>query len=375
MTRTISAANLRKFSTQVFEASGINSEDAARAADVLIWASLRGVDTHGIRNLKRYYIDSAAGVGRRDGVIIPNAPLTTDRDSETTAALNAHGGLGLSVSSRAMELTIDKARQHGVGIVTVRNSTHFGPAGYYAHMAVEHDMIGFAATGYFFPHGQEKAVVPFGGLLGLFSTNPLAMACPAERYPPFLLDMSTSIVPVNRIEMLEELGKRVPLNWALNRDHQPTDDPAEFTKVVPLGGATEYGGHKGHGLMLAGWILTGLLSGAWRRDPAPDRVLGTCSDPRNGFAQEGIGHIFAAVRLDQFGDPTVIRQGLDSMIQTLNESPPAPGFDRVLAPGQPEHQTLLERTQHGIPLAGAPLDDLLSLEKEFQVRLELDPVN
>ncbi len=362
MTHTISAENLRKFSQAVFEASGINAEDAARATDVLIWASLRGVDTHGIRNLKRYYIDSAAGVGRRDGVIIPNAPLTTEHDSPTSAALNANGGLGLSVSCRAMDLTIEKAREQGVGIVTVRNSTHFGPAGYYAHMAVEHDMLGFAATGYFFPHGQAKAVVPFGGLLGMFSTNPLAMACPADECPPFLLDMSTSIVPVNRIEMLEELGKRIPLNWALDANHQPTDDPQAFTKVVPLGGGTEYGGHKGHGLMLA----------AWTQNPTPDRVLGTSSDTKNGFAQEGIGHIFAAVRLDQFGDPALIKRGLDSMIRTLNESPPAPGFDQVQSPGQKEHAALIDRSKNGIPLSGSPLADLRSLEEEFGAPLELD---
>ncbi|MHC4878938.1 MAG: Ldh family oxidoreductase [Planctomycetota bacterium] len=372
MTHTISADNLRKFSQAAFEASGINPDDAARATDVLIWASLRGVDTHGIRNLKRYYIDSAAGVGRRDGVIIPNAPLTTEHESATAAALNANGGLGLSVSSHAMDLTIDKAREAGVGIVTVRNSTHFGPAGYYAHMAVEHDMLGFAATGYFFPHGQEKAVVPFGGLLGMFSTNPIAMACPGAEFPPFILDMSTSLVPVNRIEMLEELGKRIPLSWALNRDHQPTDDPADFTKVVPLGGATEYGGHKGHGLMIAGWILTGLLSGAWCRNPTPDRVLGTSSEPKNGFAQEGIGHIFAAVRLDQFGDPDLIKRGLDSMMQTLNDSPPAPEFAQVLSPGQKEHATLLERSRAGIPLSGSPLADLRSLAEEFGIPLELN---
>jgi L-2-hydroxycarboxylate dehydrogenase (NAD+) len=374
MTHTISAENLRKFSQAVFEASGINADDAARATDVLIWASLRGVDTHGIRNLKRYYIDSAAGVGRRDGVIIPNAPLTTEHESATSAALNANGGLGLSVSCRAMDLTIEKAREQGVGIVTVRNSTHFWPAGYYAHMAVEHDMLGFAATGYFFPHGQAKAVVPFGGLLGMFSTNPLAMACPADERPPFLLDMSTSIVPVNRIEMLEELGKRIPLNWALDANHQPTDDPQAFTKVVPLGGATEYGGHKGHGLMLAGWILTGLLSGAWTQNPTADRVLGASSATKNGFAQEGIGHIFAAVRLDQFGDPALIKRGLDAMIRTLNESPPAPGFELVQSPGQKEHAALLDRSENGIPLSGSPLADLRSLEQEFGVPLELNAI-
>ncbi len=368
--QTISSDRLRDFTRQVFLAAGFGPDNADRATDVLVWASLRGVDTHGIRNLKKYYIECTS-IGWRDGQIVPNAELTTDRESETTAALNANGGLGLSVAAKAMDLAITKASNHGVGIVTVRNSTHFGPAGYYAQMACQHDMIGFASTGYLFPHGQEKAVVPFGGLIPMLSTNPIAIACPAQAMPPFVLDMSTSVVPVNRIEMLEELGKSIPSGWALDKDHQSVTDPADVEKMIPLGGSTEFGGHKGYGLALAGWILTGLLSGAWKSDPEPDRVLGVSTDTKNGFAQEGIGHSFAAVRLDQFGDPTMIKCGLDSMIKTFNESAPAEGFDRVRVPGQPEYETLQQRTEHGIPLPNATLAELQSLSQQFDVPLDL----
>src|SRR5688572_10807191 len=152
----VSAERLRRFSIAVFEAAGVPREHAVRATDVLIWASLRGVDTHGIRNLKRYYLD-ALGVGRRDGKIAFNAELTLDHESPTTAAFNANGGLALSLSVQAMERAIEKAREMGVGVATVRNSTHFGAAGYYAWMAVKHDMIGFASCGYLFPHGQKKS--------------------------------------------------------------------------------------------------------------------------------------------------------------------------------------------------------------------------
>jgi L-2-hydroxycarboxylate dehydrogenase (NAD+) len=362
---------LRTFTLDVFLAAGFRREDARSATDVLMWSSLRGVDTHGIRNLKRYYVDCTS-VGWRDGMIVPDAEVTVDQESSTTAALNANGGLGLSVSVDAMERAIAKGRDHGVGVVTVRNSTHFGAAGYYAHMAVEHDMLGFASTGYLFPHGQEKAVVPFGGLLPLLSTNPLALACPAQAMPPFVLDMSTSVVPVNRIEMLEELSKSIPIGWALDPEHRPALDPAAVKKMVPLGGATEFGGHKGYGLALAGWIMTGLLSGAWRMNPQPDRVLGTTSETKNGFAQEGIGHVFAAIRLDQFGDPTQIKRGLDSAIKTLNESPAADGFQRVLVPGQKEHETEQYRRQNGIPLPAATLAELQSLAEQFGVLLTLE---
>jgi len=373
--RRISHDNLRSFVHDVFVASGADDADAEKATDVLMWASLRGVDTHGIRNLKRYYIDSAGGVGRRDGVIRTGVPLTVERESPTTAATNANGGMGLSASVNAMNLAIEKANAQGTGIVTVRNSTHFGAAGYYAHMATQHDMIGFASTGYLFANGQPKAVAPFGGLLPMLSTNPVAMACPGASGPAFVLDMSTSVVPVNRIEMLEELGKALPLGWALDDQHQPTSNPAAVDKMVPLGGATEFGGHKGFGLAIASWILTGLLSGAWREKPDPDRVLGDNKGPDDGFAQEGIGHIFAAVRLDQFGDPDTIKRGLDDMMQTFNQSPPAPGFDRVMVPGQPEFECMQNRLRDGIPLMASTVSDLSSLAEEFGITLSLHDDN
>jgi LDH2 family malate/lactate/ureidoglycolate dehydrogenase len=369
MTHTrVSADRLRNFSIAVFEAAGAPRDHAVRATDVLIWASLRGVDTHGIRNLKRYYLD-ASGVGRRDGKIMFDAELTLDHESPTTAAFDAHSGLALSLSVQAMECAIRKAHEAGVGVVTVRNSTHFGPAGYYAWLAVAHDMVGFASCGYLFPHGQAKAVLPFGGLLPMLSTNPIAMACPADKLPPFVLDMSTSIVPVNRIELYEEEGRPVPSDWALDVNRQPTTKPADVHGVVPLGGATTFGGHKGYGMALASWILTGLLSGAWRTDVDRDRVLGQTPEPKYGFAQEGIGHFFAAVRLDQFGDPLVFRQGLDAMIQAINDSPPSAGFQQVLVPGQDAHATEQERLRDGIPINAATMAALQSLAEEYGVPL------
>jgi LDH2 family malate/lactate/ureidoglycolate dehydrogenase len=364
----VAADRLRKFSIAVFEAAGAPRDHAVRATDVLIWASLRGVDTHGIRNLKRYYLD-ASGVGRRDGRIVLDAELTLDHESPTTAAFDAHSGLALSLSVQAMECAIQKARESGVGIVTVRNSTHFGPAGYYAWMAVAHDMLGFASCGYLFPHGQTKAVLPFGGLLPMLSTNPLAMACPADKMPPFVLDMSTSVVPVNRIELHEEEGRPVPADWALDVHRQPTTKPDEVHSVIPLGGATTFGGHKGYGLAIASWILTGLLSGAWRIDTNRDRVLGENPEPKHGFAQEGIAHCFAAIRLDRFGDPRVFRQGMDAMIRALNDSPPTEGFPQVLVPGQGAHATEQERRSEGIPINAATMAALQSLSEQYNVPL------
>ncbi len=368
----IAHQSLREFTEQASLSAGFTPDDSARATDVLLWASLRGVDTHGVRNLKRYYVDCAGGIGQRDGVILADAKPTVEHEASLTAAWNANGALGLSVSAQAMESAMEKAAEHGFGAVTVRNSTQFGAAGYYAHMAVESDMCGFASTGYLFANGQEKAVLPFGGLLPMLSTNPIAFAFPGEMEPPFILDMSTSVVPVNRIEMFEELGKTIPLGWALDREHEATDDPKAVHKVAPLGGAVEFGGHKGYGLALASWVLTGLMSGAWRTDANSDRVLGQDKGKSHGYSQEGVAHCFAAIRLDQFGDPSLIKRGLDSMIRTLNESPPAAGFEQVLSPGQKEHAALADRSKNGIPISGSPLADLRSLEEEFGVQLSLD---
>lgn len=364
--RVFSADRLRAFAVAVFEAAGAPRDHAQRATEVLIWASLRGIDTHGIRNLKRYYLD-ASGVGRRDGNIVMDAELTLDHESPTTAAFDAHSGLALSLSVQAMECSIRKAREAGVGVVTVRNSTHFGPAGYYAWMAVEHDMLGFASCGYLFPHGQPKSVLPFGGLLPMLSTNPLAMACPAENLPPFVLDMSTSIVPVNRIELHEEEGRPVPSTWARDVNRQPTTRPNEVHSVIPLGGATTFGGHKGYGLALASWILTSLLSGAWRTDVDRNRVLGAMPQPKFGYAQEGIGHCFAAIRLDRFGDPQIFRRGMDAMIRIINDSPPAEGFPKVLVAGQDAHATQQQRLREGIPINAATMAALQSLAEEYGV--------
>jgi LDH2 family malate/lactate/ureidoglycolate dehydrogenase len=269
-----------------------------------------------------------------------------------------------------MQLAIDKARETGVGLVSVHNSNHFGAAGYYAHMAIEHDMLGFAATGYFFPNGQRTAVVPFGGLVPMFSTNPLAVACPADEAPPFVLDMSTSVSPVNRLELMQERGQEIPPDWALDADGEPTRDPARIDRLIPLGGLGTGGGHKGFGLAMAVQILTGLLSGAWRASPDANRILGDCKDTVHGYAQEGIAHFFAAVRLDQFADPAEVRRGLDVLAHILNESPADPDRKRVTFPGQLEYETQSERIESGIPLSEQTWGDLQELSRRFRVPLD-----
>ncbi|GAB4153419.1 MAG: Ldh family oxidoreductase [Planctomycetaceae bacterium] len=355
---------LREFSQQVFSRAGLNERDAADAADVLIWTSLRGVDTHGIRNLKRYYID-----GIEEGSIDPRARLETVCETSNTATLDGNAGLGLVVARRAMEIAIEKASTQGVGIVTVRNSHHFGAAGYYAHQAVAHEMLGFCANGYFFHNGQLDAVLPFGGALPMLSTNPLAMAAPAGDLPPFVLDMSTSVVPVNRLELMSELGREIPEGWGRDANGLPTTDPQAVRQLLPLGGAGQLGGHKGFGLALAVQILTGVLSGAWSRNPNPACILGEHTEPKEGFGQSGVAHILAAIRIDAFGEVADFRTAMDGMIRILNDSPTDPGREQVVTPGQLEQRTADERMQTGIPLNAPTVADLNSLSEKYRVPL------
>ncbi len=369
MTHRIQAPQARQFTQQVLARAGVPEGDASAAADVLLWASLRGVDTHGVRNLKRYYID-----GLTDGTIEPRGEFRVVNETPLTAAVDGGAALGLSTAHRAMQLAIDKADRAGVGVVTVRNSHHLGAAGCYAHQAVDHDMIGACATGYFFHTGQEKSVLPFGGLVPMLSTNPLALACPSGEMPPFVLDMATSVVPVNRLELLQELGRNIPLGWAQDEQGRPTADPAEVHKLLPLGGVDQLGGHKGFGLSLAVQILVGVLSGAWQAGPDPKRVLGDGPLPGDDYAQEGVSHFCAAVRIDQFGSVDAFKAGMDALFASLNNSPAAPGHERVTLPGQREQEVLEERLQNGIPLPDVVLADLQELSQRFDLPLEVEPV-
>jgi LDH2 family malate/lactate/ureidoglycolate dehydrogenase len=219
--RRIPADRLRQFAEYVLERVGYARDEASDAADVLLWASLRGVDTHGIRNLKTYYVDRTL-----EGLLRPAAQIRIESQTPYSAGLDGDSGLGLTCARRAMQLAVEKSQSAGVGIVCVRNTHHLGPAGYFAHMAVEHGMLGACATGHFFGKGHWTGIAPLGTLLPMLSTNPLSFAAPCGRYPPFVLDMSTSIATINRIEMYGQEGRPIPAGWARDVDGNWTTDPS-----------------------------------------------------------------------------------------------------------------------------------------------------
>ena len=345
---------LKTFAAGVLAKLGVPAADAEAAADVLLWANLSGVDTHGLRNLQRLYVD-----GIRSGRVAATPNIHVEFETPITARIDGDKGLGMVVGSRAMRLAMAKAQQNGIGLVSVRNSNHFGAAGYFAKLAADQDLIGVSMTGSLRAGGGLRGMAPTFGATGKLSTNPISVAVPADQEPPFVLDMATTITPMNRVFLYNEAGRSIPAGWALDKDLQPTTDPAQVEMLMPLGGTRELGSHKGYGLAVVVEILCGLLSGGWSQSAD------------GSYAQAAEGHFFAALRVDYFRPLAEFKSAMDGMIDELHRTPTLPGHDRVLVAGDPEHATRLQRAADGIPLPANIVAQLRALSETYGVPLTL----
>jgi L-2-hydroxycarboxylate dehydrogenase (NAD+) len=256
----VQADALKSFCVRVFRRMGVPPEDAGITADVLVTADLRGIASHGVARLRRY----VEGLGKC--MMLPRPDVQVMRETPTTALIDAGAGLGQPVSYRAMQRAIQMAQEMGSGFVTVRNSNHYGIAGYYAMMALEHNCIGISMT------NADVLVVPTFGRNALLGTNAMAVAAPAGKERPFVLDMATSTVPRGKLEVYDRLEKPMPLGWATDEHGRATSGAHQVLEnlkkrtgggLLPLGGEGELlSGHKGYGLALLVDILCAVLSGA-----------------------------------------------------------------------------------------------------------------
>ncbi|MDP6447054.1 MAG: Ldh family oxidoreductase [Pirellulaceae bacterium] len=358
----VAAEELGRFARRAFAAAGLTERHATAGAETLMWASLRGVDTHGIRNLRRYYLS-----GIEEGLLQADAVFPSLHETPIAVRIDGQSGVGLCAATAAMERAIEKANALGAGFATVCNSHHFGAAGRFADMACDRGMLGICLTGCFFAHGQDKAVVPYGGASPMLSTNPIAFACPSACGRPLVLDMATSISPLNRLELFDELSRSVPLGWALDEDGRPTSDPGAVHAMTPLGGVGDQGGHKGYGLALMVQVLTGVLSGAWGVWGKADNVYGDDKTPFQGHVHNGVAHFMAAIRIDSFLPVDTFQTAVSAMAAALQESPPAAGFERVMVSGQREWETLQRRAVEGVPLPGHVWQDLCETAEHWGV--------
>jgi L-2-hydroxycarboxylate dehydrogenase (NAD+) len=334
----VSRAALESFCSQVFQRLGLSQRDANVAAEVLAAADARGIPSHGVARLWRYVN------GLKLGQMVPDAPVEIVRETPSSLVVDAHGAMGAPVSASTMRRLIDKAAEGGVAFGSVRDSNHFGIAGFYAMMALDHDMVGIAMT------NTAPLGIPTFGRQVMFGTNPIAFAAPAGREVAFVLDMSTTVVTRGKLEVYERLGEPLPEGWALDRKGRPAVDAAAVLEdmlhrvgggILPLGGAgEEFGGHKGYGLAVMVDILCAVLCGA----PFGGRIADTVASSGR------VSHFFGAIRIDTFRDPADFRADMDRYLADLKAVPPAEGARRVYVAGQKEFEKERECSQQGVPL-------------------------
>jgi L-2-hydroxycarboxylate dehydrogenase (NAD+) len=355
-TTRVQAEPLNAFVRRVFEKLDVPPEDAEVTADNLVLADLRGISSHGVARLRRYVN------GLRDGVMVARPKIVVVHETATSALVDGGGGLGQPASMRAMRLAIKKAQEIGAGFVAVRNSNHYGIAGYYALMALEQEMIGISMT------NAAVLVVPTFGRDAMLGTNPISVAAPAGEERAFVLDMATSTVPRGKLEVYERQAKPLPLGWATDERGVPTEDASRVLKnmlarvgggLLPLGGAGELmSGHKGYGLALLVDVFCGVLPGAgYANTIYPKR-------PDGKPLPANVGHFFGALRVDAFRPLDEFKATMDDIIRRLKNSPKAEGEARVYIHGEKEFEIEEERRANGVVLHPKVVADLKAIADE-----------
>ena len=338
---------LNTFCHDVFRKFGFNEEQTNIIKDVLLTADLYGIESHGMQRMVRY------DKGIEKGTIHPDAEPEVVFETPVSAVIDGHDGMGQLISHFAMEKAIEKAKKTGVGFVSVRNSNHFGIAGYYAEMASKQGLLGMACT------NSEAIMVPTFGRKAMLGSNPIAVAMPAEPYP-FLFDCSTTVVTRGKLEMYNKSGKQLPEGWALGADgHESTDAPAVLANIVgkkgggimPLGGNKEVNGsHKGYGYGMLCEIFSSILS------------MGVTSDKCCTFKDKtGICHGFAAIDPAIFGNADDIKAHFSEYLETLRQSPKAEGAEQIYTHGEKEILAEKERRENGIPVNDNTMVELANL--------------
>ncbi|HOX82478.1 MAG TPA: Ldh family oxidoreductase [Chryseolinea sp.] len=341
---------LKEFALSIFKKIGCPDKEAITATDVLLNADLRGIDSHGIARLSGYVrLWEAKRVNAT-----PNVKIV--HESPSTAVVDGDAGLGLVVAPKAMSIAIEKARIAGTGWVAVKNSNHFGIAGHHAMMALEHDMIGISMT------NASPLVAPTFSIERLLGTNPIAVAIPADKQPPFVADFATTTAANGKLEILQRKNQQAPFGWIQTKDGKPSTNPEETKSggaLIPLGSDREHGSHKGY--CLGAWvdIFSAVLSGANYGPWVPPFV--SFLAPPNDPVGEGIGHFFGAMRIDAFRPAAEFKFHMDNWINRFRSATPVEGQERVLIPGDPEREVSTKRMIDGIPLNPKVVEDLKQL--------------
>ncbi|OFY65332.1 MAG: lactate dehydrogenase [Bacteroidetes bacterium RBG_13_43_22] len=350
--RFISFEVIDKFIIKVMVKAGIPEEDARIVADVLLQADKFGIDSHGVNRLKPIYLDRI-----KDGILDPVTNFEIVKEGQATAVVDGHNGMGHVVSCKAMELAIGKAKEYGMGMVAVRNSTHYGIAGYYALMAVRENMIGITGT------NARPSIAPTFGVENMLGTNPLTFGMPTDEQFPFLLDCATSITQRGKVELYARQGKDLPKGWVIDDNGETKTNSREVLSdliagraaLTPLGGiGEETAGYKGYGYA----TVVEMFSAALQQGAFLKMLMGMKDGKKVPYP---LGHFFIAIDINAFTDPADFKKTTGDICRELRASGKMPGQNRIWTAGEKEYYTWLERKDKGVPFTAQLLEEFRGL--------------
>ena len=345
------------FMTAVFEKMGVPTEDARLCADVLLESDRRGIESHGCNRFKPIYIDRI-----KSGILNPVTKIDILKETPTTAVLYANDGMGMVASKKAMDMCIEKAHKYGMGMVAVRNSSHYGIAGYWTGLAAKENMIGISGT------NARPSVAPTFGVENMLGTNPLTFSMPTDEPFPFTLDCATSVIQNGKIEYYARINHDTPKGLVISREGEELTDSAEILKKIrsqqaalaPLGGFGETtGGYKGYGYSTVVEILSAALQS------------GLFLKALDGKDEEGkirpyhLGHFFIAIDTEAFMGAEAFKKTCGDILRDLRGSEKAPGQERIYTAGEKEYDVWMYRKDKGVPVTEAVQKEFIGLRDEF----------
>ncbi len=349
---------LRKFSISALRAAGVPDSDSEIVADVLLKADMLGIDSHGINRLKPIYLDRI-----KDGILNPETKIDIIKETFTTAVLDANNGMGHVVSHKAMNMCIEKAKTYGMGMVAVRNSSHFGIAGYYGLMAAKAGMIGISGT------NARPSIAPTFGVENMLGTNPLTFVMPTDEEFPFFLDCATSVSQRGKFEYYAKMGKDLPKGWVIDENGESKTDSKQVlldlikgkAALTPLGGiGEETAGYKGYGYATVVEILCAALQGG--------KFLKALSGFENGKkVPYRLGHFFIAINIENFTTLEEFKHTAGDILRQLRESKKMPNHDKIYTAGEKEYLNYLKRKETGVPINNALWEEMKNVAIEYKL--------
>lgn len=352
---------LKEFTREVFIRVGMPPEDAEAEAEVLIWANLRGVDSHGVLRIP-WYVDNV-----EKGVMNPKPKIRIEKETPATLLIEADRAFGPVVTIMAMNRAMEKAKKVGIGWVLIRNLTHQGALGFYSQMAAKKGMAGIVFV------CSPPNTAPYGAKVAGVHNSPIAISVPAKHHRPLNLDMATSVAAGGKIWLATDKGIPIPEGWALDEDGNPVTDPDKVACYLPVGGP------KGSGLALMFECLSSVMAGNPLLEPI---LFGRATEPQapgekaavDGVAPRYVGRnmqnsVVAAIDISMFTDLGSYKEHIDNLIDGIKALPKADGFDEIFVPGEPEERTFDERSKSGIPLPEGTVRNLRSIAERFGIKL------